>query len=279
MRKERTSYENEIVTRENLPKLLENIGRTREKTGTSDSLIPLIHHVRDEAEKLGEKNAVLQLLQEEYLVVQHIIMEERTKKFKANPLKVTKAIVIMESVTRTMEKYAKENEDDLNPVLNARVFRFLGRYADLKHQYKKSEVYYRKGLLYFEQSSKTEEKFNRLEFLGFISYSLIKQGKTNDGMELVQQTLKDFDESPEGEWLRENDYFTWAVWKSGIEIRTAEHIIDKNDSKRADVAKDLLQNAQNILKMPNGSTEDFRLRLDELNNIRSKFKTAFHSSK
>lgn len=258
----------EVITKETLPGILSEIAVEREKKGTSETLIPRIQQIRQEAERMGEKSVVLQLYQEEFLSAQHVVMEERSKRFKANPLRAAKGIFLMESSSKAMEKYSEENSGDLDPVVNARVSRFLGRYADHKNQYKKSEGYYRKGLEYFDQSTKMEERFNRLEFLGFLSYSLIKQGKTDEGFDLTQKTLRDFDESDEGKWLKENNYYTWAVWKSGIEIRTAEHIGKTKDFNNLDLAKRFLVEAENILVMPDSTSENFRIRLDELNSVK-----------
>ncbi len=262
------SFDREIITKENLPMLLTQIGTEREKKGTSETIIPQIHKIRVEAERLGEKSMVLQLYQEEFLSAQHMVMEEKAKRFKANPLRVAKALFILERTSKTMEDYSETNSENLDPVVKARVFRFLGRHADHKSQYKKSEEYYKKGLEYFDQSTKIEERFNRLEFLGFISNSLIKQGKTERGLALAQQTLRDFDDSNEGKWLKENDYYTWAVWKSGIEIRTSEHIANTNDLEHTDLVNNFLRDAENILTIPDGNSEIFRLRLDELDIVK-----------
>lgn len=260
----------EIVTEENLPSVLAEIAIEREKKGTSEVLIPRIRLVREQVEKLGERSTALQLYQEEFLSAQHMVMEEKSKKLKANPIRVAKGMFLMESTSRAMEKYAEVEDESLDLVVKARVSRFLGRYADYNGQYKKSEEYYRKGLTYFDQSTKVEEKFNKLEFLGFLSFSLIKQGKTEEGIGLAQQTLNDFDRSDDGKWLKENNYYAWAVWKSGIEIRTAEHVAKTKDSEHADLAKTFLSDAENILRMPDGTTESFRLRLDELSSTKEQ---------
>jgi len=259
----------EIIVKENLPAILTQIGIEREKKGTSETLIPHIQKIREEAEKLGEKSTVLQLYQEEFLSAQHMVMEEKDKRLRANPIRAAKGMFMMESTSKTMEEYAEVNGENLDPAIKARVYRFLGRNADHKGQYKKSEQFYRKGLEYFDHSTKPEERFIRLEFLGFLSYSLIKQGKTAEGIELAQQTLKYFDDSDEGKWLKESNYYAWAVWKSGIEIRTAEHIAKTKDSGHTDLAKDFLADAGSILVMPDGTTENFRLRLDELDSTRN----------
>jgi len=259
----------EIITKENLPSILNNIATEREKKGTSEILIPHIHRVREQAEKLGDVSSVVQLYQEEFLSAHHMIMEEKSRKLRANPLRAAKGMLIMKSTSKSMEKYLEKDDKDLNPTIKARIFRFLGRYSDMKGQYAKSEDYYRKGLSHFDSLTTPEERFNRLEFLGFLSYSLVKQGK-EEGIDLTKQTLKDFDESNEGNWLKEKDYYTWAVWKSGIEIRTAEHILKTKKTEHVDMANNFLNNAESTLKMPDGNTEVFRLRLDELNSAKGQ---------
>jgi hypothetical protein len=262
------SIEQELITKENLPSILAKIAVEREKKGTSEVLIPRIRLVREQVEKLGDLTSVVQLYQEEFLSAQHMIMEEKAKRFKANPFRVAKGMLIMEKTSKNMEQYLDKNSEQVDPIVKNRVFRFLGRLADQKGQYGKSEDYYKKGLSYFDSLTKPEERFNRLEFMGFLSYSLIKQGKSKEGIDLANQTLNDFDQSSEGKWLKENNYYAWAVWKSGIEIRTAEHIFKTKDTKYADIARDFLSDSEIILRMPNGTTENFRLRLDELNNAR-----------
>ena len=251
-----------IINRESLPSVLTEIAVEREKKGTSETLIPHIRKIRKEVEKLGDASSVVQLYQEEFLSAQHMVMEEKAKKLEIKPLRTDKGLFIMENTSKEMEKYTKD--ENLDPVIKARIFRFLGRYMDYNGKSEKSEDFYRKGLEYFDQSTKPEERFNRLELLGFLSFSLIKQGKTEEGINLVHQTLKDFDQSVEGKRLKENDYYAWAVWKSGIEIRTAEHLAKDKNGEYDFLVKEFLTDAENILKMPDGNTEVFRLRLDEL---------------
>jgi tetratricopeptide (TPR) repeat protein len=197
-----------------------------------------------------------------------MVMEERSKRFRLNPIRAAEGFLFMEISSQAMERYAEANSDDLDPAVKARVNRFLGRYMDYKGYYKKSEKYYRRGLEYFDRSEKPEEKVNRLEFSGFLSYSLMKQNRTDKGIELAAQTIKDFDETEEGKWLKDNNYYTWAVWKSGIELRTSEYILRKKVSQHIGLAKAFVTDAEKILKMPDGNTESFRLRLDELDTTR-----------
>ena len=262
---------NNLLNKKDLEYHLGEFSKKREEKGSSEIIIPCLRLLREQAEILKEPTLVIQLYQEEFLCGQHMVMEEKAKRLKANPLRAFKGMFIMEKTAKNMEKYLEENEEKIEPVVKNRVFRFLGRHADYKGNYKKSENYYRKGLSYFDSSTKVEERFNRLEFMGFLSYSLIKQSKEK-GIGLAKQTLRDFDQSLEGKWLKENDYYTWAVWKSGIEIRTAKYIKKTKNIKYKQLAKDFLADAGNILQMPDGNKEIFRLRLDELNIVKNQIK-------
>lgn len=261
---------NNLLTKKDLEYHLGEFSKNREEKGSSELIIPNLHLLREQAEILKEPTLVMQFYQEEFLCAQHMVMEEKTKGFKANPIRAAKGILIMNKTAKNMEKFMNKNEEKIDPVVKNRVFRFLGRQADYQGNYSKSEGYYRQGLIYFDFSTKLEEKFNRLELTGFLSYSLIKQGK-GEGVNLTKQTLKDFDESPEGKWLKENNYYTWAVWKSGIEIRTAEYFGKSKNILYQPLAKEFLEDTRKILRMPDGNTEIFRLRLDELHAVSKLF--------
>ncbi|MCJ7804188.1 hypothetical protein MUP35_00405 [Patescibacteria group bacterium] len=261
---------NELITKESLQYYLGEFSKKREEKGSSEIILPYLCFLREQAEILKEPTLVLQFYQEEFLCDQHMVMEEKAKRFKANPIRAAKGMLMMNKTAKNMEKFMNGNEERIDPVVKNRVFRFLGRQADYQGKYSKSENYYRKGLAYFDSLTNLKEKSNRLEFMGFLSYSLIKQGK-EEGIDLAKQTLKDFDESPEGKLLKENDYYTWAVWKSGVEIRTAKHLGKTKNIKYGQLAKDFFNDAEKILRMPDGNTEIFRLRLDELNVVNKLF--------
>src|SRR4030042_3907215 len=206
---------NELITKKSLEYHLGEFSKRREEKGSSEIVLPVFRFLREQAKILKEPTLVTQFYQEEFLCGQHMVMEEKAKRLKANPIRAAKGMLIMNKTAKNMEKYMNENEEKIDPVVKNRVFRFLGRHADYQGKYSKSENYYRKGLVYFDSSTEPEERFNQLELMGFLSYSLIKQGK-EEGIDLAEQTLTDFDESPEGKWLKENNYYTWAVWKSGV---------------------------------------------------------------
>jgi hypothetical protein len=268
----------EIVTKEILPGILDKIAIERERKGSAETLLPYVEEVRGQAEKLGDISSVMLLLHEKFLLGHHVYMEEEAKGSKMNSAREARGLSIMGSSVKEMEGYLEKNDEDLNPTVKARTYRFLGRFCDIKGEYPESERYYMQGLSYFNRSTTLKERSNRLEILGFISTSKLAQEEESEGMYLAQRVLKDFDETAEGKWLKQNDYYTWAVWKSGVEMRTAEHILKSKSEKYANLAGNFLKDAESILKMPNGNTEIFELRLMELNNIKSSFKIETSSS-
>ena len=63
----------EVITKENLPAVLTEIGGIREIPGTSEMLIPQIRAVRKRVEELGELSIAVQLYQEEFLSVPSVL--------------------------------------------------------------------------------------------------------------------------------------------------------------------------------------------------------------
>lgn len=255
-----------ILTPELIPLALAEVAQKREQKGTTESLVPYLDYLRHQAEMLGDRSTVVQLYQEKFLSIQHALMEEKLKKIP-NPFRIARWLPEMAKTVTDMEKYEEKYHNEINPVVGARVYRFLGRYADQKGQYRKSEKLYRKGLSYFDSLTKPEERYHRLEFVGFMSHSQIKQGR-EEGLDLATQTLKDFDTSPEGLWLKENDYYTWAVWKSGIEIRTAKHYLQKNDTRIFETMRGWIVDSDSILQTPEGNKKPFEIRIAELDQVK-----------
>jgi len=259
--------EPEVISRELIIFKVQKIAIEREKVGTSEVIIPQIRNLRKIAINQQEHDITIQLFQEEFLSAQHMVMEERSKGVKdSNKARAIQGLFIMKKSASGMEKYQEEHQTDISPVMKARNFRFMGRFADYKNQPKKSEKFYHQGLEYFDSETEPENRYHRLELLGFISFSLLKQGKKDEGIKLMNQVLDDYDQSPEGQWLKEHDYYTWAVWKSGVEIRNSEYLINHSDSA---MASTLMNDADSILKMPDGNTEIFNIRIGELDRLRT----------
>lgn len=255
-----------ILTPETTQTILQDIGKKREQKGSSEQLIPQIRDLRHQSENLGDLTTVLTLFQEELLCAQHMIMESKT----SNPIRASKGLLLMTNISKDMSRFQKENKHKIDPIVNARTFRFLGRQADQLHQYSRSEKLYQQGLNFFENLNNPEQRYHRLELSGFLAFSQLKQNNPA-WFDLTIKTLSDFDETPEGIWLKNNDYYTWAVWKSGIEIRNSDSLLgNKNNTikYRTNIIS-WLDDADSILKV---SSINPQIRLDELAQVQSKLK-------
>ncbi len=161
------------------------------------------------------------------LVYQHIVISEDSKpEDKRNKEKRRKALANMEAATLFVAKYVKENK---LKEWESRVYRFLGRLYDYKGEFSNAIESYKKSasLAHIDPEVKEKGYPRDLEIQGFLSSSLIMNGNFKEGADLASKTYKEFNESKKGLDLKRNDYYTWAVWKSGIAIRTLEAINHK----------------------------------------------------
>lgn len=224
------------VTRESLPSILKKIGQTREELNTSNTVIPLVRRIRHQAQKLGEHTVVNQLYQEEFLSAQHLLMEEKNKSLKEiDKIKLLRGTLIMGVTACQMKLYEDLYPQEIDPVIKALNLRYYGRFADAFHLYAWSEKSYHHCLNFFDSQTEVTKKYHRLEIQGFLANSLLKQGKTNGNSYLTLRSIFDFDLTPEGHWLRINNPYMWDAWKTGIEIRTVDHLVKTNSSYKGNV--------------------------------------------
>ncbi|MCX6726722.1 MAG: hypothetical protein NTY75_02785 [Candidatus Shapirobacteria bacterium] len=131
-------------------------------------------------------------------------------------------------------------------------YRFLGRIYDYQKNYPLAQSYYQQALDFY--TAKNDPHV--LEIKGFLSYNLVCQNKIDEGMSSAEQTFTEFDQNS----LKQSDYYTWAVWKSGIFPR----IIQSLSSQKADFDKvkmaDYLAKSEAILT----NNYNFQFRLDEI---------------
>lgn len=256
--------EHEPLTPESLPRILQEIAKWREEKGQSEKVIPYIREIRRTVESWGNQTAALQLHQEEYLAGHHMIMEERDKGRGGKPLRIARGFLTTWSAVRKMEDFL--TDDTPASIHLKRIPRFQGRFADMTRQYDKAEKFYNQALREIETEQDPASHANVLEIKGFIAEAVFKQGRP-EGWSQVKQAIKAFDESPEGKWLKENNYYAWAVWKSGIEIRTADLLLKQKNPAEA---KRLIALAETELIMPDGNTKVFGIRQSELDAVRQK---------
>jgi hypothetical protein len=119
---------------------------------------------------------------------------------------------------------------------------------------------------------KPEQRQNALELSGFLAEALVLSGKVEDGVVLAKKTFKLYDEG-DGALLKERDYYTWAVWKSGCITKTWNAILKKKVLPEEDTQVGLfimLGEAYAVLFPAQDVKGNFQIRRDEIDNIRRK---------
>jgi hypothetical protein len=160
--------------------------------------------------------------------------------------------------------------------MKGRSHRFLGRLCDYKGEYNKAVEHYKKSISLYGNETAPSVRVNKLEIQGFLAYSLIKSGKTEEGLNLAQSTYKAFNESDDGIELKQADYYTWAVWISGIPLRNIEALLDENKitDRNKSWALEWINQADALLVIPQGeytwADKTFEYRKDEINALRRK---------
>jgi tetratricopeptide (TPR) repeat protein len=243
----------------NLPfeKISETIASLREKKGNEGTTLAWI----DEAIRRGH-GFLVNLQFERILVFQHMVMEGDKE-----------ALAKMEAATLVAFKYVRQNK---LKEWKSRSYRFLGRLYDYKNQFTKATFAYKKALSLAHLDPEYIEKGipRWLELEGFLSYSLIMSGRIKGGLDLAKRTYKKYNSDKEAKNLKTKDYYTWAIWKSGIPIRTVKALVEKKYVFDRSGMLAWINEAEKVVNPPSGSKiwGDFSLRRDEITSIKRRLK-------
>ncbi len=248
---------------------MDEIASLREQKGKEKEALALI----EKALSFGY-GLVINLFWEEALVYQHTVMVEDAKpEEERNERKRREALRKMEEAILKgkfhVEKYKLR-------VWESRLHRFLGRLNDYKGDFNKSVSEYKKAIpLARLDPDFTQKGYPRwLELEGFLAYALVMSGKTEEGISLAKGTFKKFDTTREGEALAKKDYYTWAVWKSGISIRVIGALLKRGITFSRKQMVIWLAEAEKVLAYPKDAKiwgdKNFQFRKDEIASIRSR---------
>jgi len=250
---------------------LDTIASLREKKGKEKEVLALIQGAIESG-----NSYVIQLFWEEFIVHQHLVMTERAKpEEERDEKKIRKALLNMERVVKEAQYYIKKYKLEH---WKHRLYRFLGRFYDYKGLFKKAASNYKKAIPLARQDPEVKEKgYPRwIEVKGFLSYSFIMSGDTRKGMLLAKEAYGDLDSGRDGKYLKNKDYFTWAVWLSGIPIRTINALIDKSQTFDRRQMLSWLSRAEQALVIPKGvktwGDKSFQFRKDEIAALRRRIK-------
>lgn len=253
------------VTLENLPNLRAQIAAFREQPDRQEAALRNIREVREGAIVIGEHEHVVNLFWEEYLVGKHMLMAAISDDDKG------KALDMMRTSAQAAAVYIHDNSvDSMRP----RSHRFLGEVAMRAGDTKGAVEHFRHGISLFEQMRDPAQRVNALELSGFLAEALIRDGQVDAGIDTAVRTFEAYD-SGDGAELRERDYYTWAVWKSGAATKAWSAILGTGQMPQGtnkDKLMGMLDASELILKMPEGQTAwgdpNFEIRRAELAGIR-----------
>lgn len=231
-----------------MEKIRQAIGKLREQKGKEKETLKLIN----EALSFGH-DFIVNLFLEEALTHQHLYMNDSTNK---------KALADMEKAILKANSYV--NKYKLNK-WNSRLYRFMGRVADYRGQYKKAISLYKKSIKFVNLDP---EPFRIFELKSFLSFSLIMSGKYLEGDKLAGQVYKIF-VSSEGKLLKDKDYKTWFIWLSGHVMRILNAYLDKKvnyDKTRANEQLEFLEKEFSLKKF------EFGYRKQEFEELKNRLK-------
>jgi hypothetical protein len=260
----------EKVTLENLFERRLQQASLREQKGKHKEALKEARAIR---EKLHEET--VDMFWEEYLIGKHIIMEARDREGLWNlPIKVkeiAEGFLLMRNSASRADKYIDEHDvKEKRP----RSGRFLGEVEMLSKRYGKAVKHFGRSVKLFNNMEDWSQRVNALELSGFLAEALVLSGKTKDGIETAKKTFVAYDEG-DGAMLKGNDYYTWAVWKSGCATKAWHAILAKKPhltKEEQETLNRMLDEAEEILVIPEGDEtwgdKNFEIRKDGIKAIR-----------
>jgi tetratricopeptide (TPR) repeat protein len=249
--------------------ILEKVAKAREMVGNETKTREIID------ESLGVlHDTVVNLYLEKVHLFQLVMMTERDKG-KSDKNKIKKAINDWKRALKETEQYVKLFKLKR---WQSRINRYWGRWCDAIGKHIKAIEYYKKSI----KSAKLDPEYTDngvprwLEIEGFLASSTIYTGRVKTGWEMSKKIYKKFD-SGEAAELKNKDYSTWAIWKSGIPIRIGQamrnnklliNLIDLREYKT------WLDEAEKLLYPPPEVKVwvDFNYRKNEIEAIRREMK-------
>jgi tetratricopeptide (TPR) repeat protein len=249
---------------------LKQIATLRETKGKEEETYQLIKDAIKTAKEVSDMESLVKLYWEESLVAQHEAMSEYAKiKVEQDETIIHTALAKMEKAGLSADKIIKENK--LENMIGTS-HRFLGNIYRYKKDFKRAEEEFIKA---FAEYQNNNDK-GTLEVGGFIAYCLIQNGDVGNGIKLATETFDDFNNSEKGKTLKEKDYFTWAVWRSGIIPRIVEALIATKTSFDEELITKYLDESEEILRNHEGKItwgdSAFQLRLDEISKSKDSLK-------
>lgn len=253
----------------NFENKLKEIATLREIKGKEKQALKLTDELEESAQKEKNHEVLVKLNWERALVWQHVAMSEATTD---NPDQS-----VIKDAYEKMGIYSKMADEIItqNNLQNLKPpsYRFLGQYFRLTGDLPRAKDYYKKAIDMFEHAKSAQS----LELKGFLAHVLIMMGQLEQGLELAKKTYEEYDTYEPALELRQKDYFTYAVWRSGIFLRIVDTLVKSGKPFDKDLVHKYLDLSENLLKKPddviNWGDPNFSFRIDELNKAKKLLET------
>jgi tetratricopeptide (TPR) repeat protein len=253
---------------ENFKPKLKEIASSREMKGQEEETLRKIDDLLPKAQEKEDYKTVATLYWESHLVWQHKVMNQKSK-----PESDQDAEAVKEGAQKMME-FAEKAKDVIEEHgfedMAGGAYRFLGRSATYLGDHQKAKDYYETAISKYSGKNLN----SKLEVNGFLAETLIRLHNFDEGLELAKTTYDDFSSSEIGQNLKEEDYFVWAVWMSGIPPRVVNALEEEGAEYNREEMKKWLEDTKKELADPSGEVTwgngAFRLRMDEINSALEK---------
>lgn len=247
------------INKGNFEDLLRETAKMREDLSRQDEALEDIRTLREFTIENTLVDSTVECFLEEALIWQHKYMETRKEEFLNK----------MEQVVLEASEWVKTNQVTQ---WESRVARFLGRVADYQKKYSEAEQYYQEAIDKVLSDPKyVGNPAMVYEYQGFKILDSLRLGKVEEGIGEAKKLYDDYLFSEEGKDLRQRDYATWAIWRSGLFINLSRTLIDLGltEEYKSDIL-DWLEKAEQDLKVPEGVEvwTDFSFRKNEISRVR-----------
>ncbi len=249
----------ESINTLNFPELRRITSQKREDLANQKEALADTKLLREFAMENDLKDESIELFLEEALIHQHFFMETQDSLYLQEMKK---------AITQASE-YLKANN---LTHWESRIARFMGRISDYEKNYQAAADYYKEAIAKIHLDPIfSKNKALRLELEGFLIIDEFHLGNTEETILKVEKLFQDYEQTSEGLELKEKDYTTWAIWRSGLLINLCKTLIElrKLELYREKIDEWLRLAESDLLPPKEVETwSDFSFRQNEIAKIR-----------
>ncbi len=257
------------VTPENLPRIRGKIAEKREEFG-AEAVINDMRFYREKLIRAELHEDAVDFFWEEYLYGKHLVMDERDVNRKGSE-RYNQGLEMMRKMAKEAHQYIVEHsvEEKLT-----RSHRFMGEISQFDGDFNSAVRHFSQAISLFDEEKDFGQRINGLELRGFLAEALVRTGAIDEAIDLAVNTFEFYDKG-DGKVLREKDYDTWAIWKTGVPIKVWHGVFDSNVSlskEQRKILENMLDQNDPILVVKE-TWADFQRRKNEIVAIRGKLES------